>query len=489
MCITQARWYNPRMSSEVKTSSSGKQGRDLTTGSIPRHLVAFAIPMFISSLLQTAYSFVNAWWVSNGLGKTALAAVTVSMPIIFVLIAVAFGVTMAANILAAQAYGAKDWQYLKRVVSNSVILAAVMSLICVLAGHIFAGRLIVLAKTAKDTIPMTVRYMQIIIWTVPPTFAMFLFASLLRGTGDSTTPLRFQAAALISNAILDPLLMFGWLGLPKLGLNGTAFASIISYTGAVIGLAIYLRAKKHIARPDWRHLRTDWATSSLLLKVGLPTMFQQSSISIGLFIIMSLVNTFGKDSIAAFGASIRIDNFAFMPALTVGMAVSALAGQNIGAKKYDRVQEVFKWGIIIGCGTTFIGALMLVTIPSFLLTLFTRDPVVIAIGVHYLRIVGSSYVILAAMFVSNGVINGAGHTMVTTIVSMVSLWFIRVPLAAYLSHRMHRVEGIWWAMAMGFFIGTILSLAYYFSGRWKKPLKGSHLAEEPITPIPDIVVE
>lgn len=434
--------------------------------------------MFISSLLQTGYAFVNAWWVSNWLGKTALAAVTITQPIIFVLVAVAFGVTMAANILSSQAYGAKDWPYLKRVVSNSVLLAAAMSLLCVLAGHLLAGKLVVLAKTTKDTVPMTVRYIQIIIWTIPPTFGMFLFASLLRGAGDSTTPLYFQSAALISNAILDPLLMFGWLGLPKLGLNGTAVASIISYSGAVVGLAFYLRAKRHVVRPDWRHLRLDWATSSLLLKVGLPSMFQQSSISIGLFIITSLVNTFGKNGTAAFGASMRIDNIAFMPALTVGMAVSALAGQNIGAKRHDRVRQVFKWGIIIGCGITAMCSLMLVAIPDILLRVFTRDPVVIGIGVHYLRIVGASYVILAAMFVSNGVINGAGHTLITTIISMLALWVIRVPMAAYLSHRMHRIEGIWWAMAMGFVVGTIASLAYYFSGRWKRPVRSRAMEAE-----------
>ena len=153
------------------------------------------------------------------------------------------------------------------------------------------------------------------------------------------------------------------------------------------------------------------------------------------------------------------------------------------------MQEVFKWGIIVGCGITAIFSIVMLVVPGFLMSAFTKDPEVIRIGIPYLRIVGGSYIILASMFVSNGIINGAGHTLITTIISFFALWAVRVPLATYLSRHYHSIQGIWWAMALGFAAGTAVSLAYYFSGRWKKPLKGSHLAEEPVPPIPEIIVE
>lgn len=483
-------------SKEQSDTPSVKHGRDLTTGSIPRHLIAFSIPMLAGSAIQTAYSIVNAIWVGQGLGTTALAAVTVSFPVFFILMAVAGGLTMAANILGSQAYGAKDWPYLKRVVNNSIILTVSMSTLCVAVGHFFAEPLLRVMNTPPEVLPMAADYLRIFIWSMPFMFCIFLAAALLRGTGDSKTPLYFQAAFLGLTAVLDPLLMFGWLGFPKLGLNGTAVATIIANAGAVVSIAAYLQWKQHIVAPDWRHLKADWETSWLTIRIGVPSMVQMSLISFGMLVIVGLVNAFGKDAAAAFGAAMRIDNLAFMPAMTVGMAVSTLSGQNIGAHQHHRVKEVFKWGLVIGCGIALVGSLLIVSVPGLLLRMFIKDPVVISMGVHYLRIVGAAYVVLAIMFVSNGVINGAGHTFITTLITLIALWGVRVPLATYMSRSMHSLNGIWYAMVLGFTAGMILSLIYYFSGRWKRPVARKvpsgvpeHADAEPALPLSDIMVE
>ena len=443
-------------------------GRDLTTGSIPRHLVAFSMPMLAGSALHTAYSIVNAIWVGNGLGTTAMAAVTVSFPVLFVLMAVAGGLTMASNILVSQTYGARDWAQLRRVVQNSVVLTGVVSLACVLVGHLVAEDLLRLISTPPEVLPMAASYLRIFLWSVPFMFGIFLIAAMLRGTGDSKTPLYFQASFLGLTAVLDPLLMFGWLGFPRLGLNGTAVATIIANCGALVSLLIYLQRRRHIVAPDWRHLRLERAVSWLTLKIGIPSMLQQASVSIGMLVIVGLINAFGKTATAAFGAAMRIDHLAFMPAMTIGMAVSTLSGQNIGARRYHRVNEVFRWGLLLGGGMTLLASLLALTIPGILLRMFIPDREVIATGVQYLRIVGAGYVLFAIMFVSNGVINGAGHTFVTTLISLIALWAVRVPIAAYLSRSMHRLDGIWYAMVISFAVGSALSLAYYLSGRWKK---------------------
>jgi len=445
-----------------------KHGRDLTTGSIPRHLVAFSMPMLAGSALHTGYSIVNAIWVGNGLGTTALAAVTVSFPVLFVLMAAAGGLTMASNILVSQTYGAKDWAQLKRVVQNSVVLTGVVSLACVAVGHFFAEGLLRIISTPSEVLPMAAGYLRIFLWSVPFMFGIFLIAAMLRGTGDSKTPLYFQGSFLGLTAVLDPLLMFGWLGFPRLGLNGTAVATVITNCGAVVSLLIYLHRKRHIVAPAWSRLRLEWPMSRLTLKIGVPSMLQQASVSIGMLVIVGLINTFGKTATAAFGAAMRIDHLAFMPAMTIGMAVSTLSGQNIGAKHYHRAKEVFKWGLLLGAGMTLLASLLALTIPGILLRMFIADRDVIAAGVQYLRIVGAGYGLFAIMFVSNGVINGAGHTFVTSIISLFALWAVRVPMAAYLSRSMHRLDGIWYAIVISFAVGAALSLAYYLSGRWKK---------------------
>jgi putative MATE family efflux protein len=468
------------MSNEVHEQETESRhvghGRDLTTGSIPRHLLRFSGPMFLANILQAAYSAVNTIWVMRGLGQTAMAAATESMSVFFLLMSMAFGLTMAANILAAQSYGAKDWEHVKRVVQNSVILIAVVSVGCVLIGEHFARPVLRLLGTEAAVMPTAVPYLKLFLLGMPFMFGVFLFSALLRGAGDSITPLYFQAAFLVLTAILDPVLMFGWLGAPRMGLNGTAVATVITQAGALISLLVYLRVKRHIIAPDWRHLRCDLSTMLLSIRIGLPGMVQQVLVSVGMLVILTLVNGYGKSATAAYGVAQRIDQLAFLPAMTVGMAASALGGQNIGAGRFDRVHDVYKWGMILGCGITAISSLLVILVPQVLLSAFIRnEPAVMAIAVSYLRVIGIGYMLFAVMFVSNGVINGAGHTFITTCFTLISFWVVRVPLARYFSMRLHHPQGIWYGMLISFGVGTLLSTAYYFSNRWKKPV--GHRAE------------
>jgi len=401
---------------------------------------------------------------------------TVSFPAMFVLVTVAFGLTIAANILVSQTYGAKDWPKLRRVVQNATLLVIVAGIVCLAVGLAFLDPILRAIRTPPSVMPMAVSYMRIFLCMIPATFGVFLMASMLRGTGDSATPLYFQGGSLVLTAILDPLLMFGWLGFPKLGLNGTAVATVIANYGAAIAILVYLHRKRHVIAPDWRGLRADWETSWLMLKIGVPSMAQNALLSWGLMVITGFVNTFGETATAAFGGAMRIDNFAFLPALTTGMAVATLAGQNIGARQLERVKEECKWGVVLGGGTTMLAGLIMAAAPGFWMSLVSSDPRVIALGITYLRIVPLSYVILAVMFVGNGVINGAGHTFFTTIITFIALWLVRVPLAWRLAIGYHRLDGVWYAMVAGFFAGALVSLGYYLSGRWKQPVSRGFLA-------------
>jgi putative MATE family efflux protein len=453
--------------------SSGLRGTDLTTGSVIGHLIRFSIPMLLGSAIQTAYSIVAAAWVGNGLGSDAMAALTVSFPVFFLLMAVAGGLTLAASILVAQAYGASDLPRLHRVIQNSMLLTALVSLACWAVGHFTAEPVLRGMQTPAEILPMAVTYFQIYLVTIPFMFGVYFLSSVMRGVGDSKTPLYFQAASLALTALLDPLLMFGWLGFPRLGLNGTAVAAIIAQVFAFLGIAGYIHSRGHVAAPDWRRLRLDGPTTLLTVRIGVPSMIQQALVSLGMLFVMGLVNRFGAHSAAAYGIALRIDQLAFMPAMTLGMAVSTLTGQNIGAGRFDRVREVFRWGVLVSVSLTAVGTFFAVVLPEWLMGLFANEADVIAVGAGYLRIVGPGYLLFALLFAGNGVVNGSGHTLATTAFTFVTFWAVRVPLAAYLSYALGRVEGIWYATLASLAAGAALSVGYYFSGRWKRPISGA----------------
>jgi len=459
-------------SEETPTPPSGpaRHGVDLTTGSVMRRLIAFAVPMLMGSALQTAYSIVNALWVGRGLGSDAMAALAVSFPIFFLLMAVAGGLTLASNVLVSQAFGARNLVRVKQVIQNSMVLTFGVGLACPLIGHFGADAVVRAMRTPPEVLPMAESYLRIFLWSTPFMFGVYFLASVMRGVGDSKTPLRFQAISLALTAILDPILMFGWLGMPRLGLNGTAVATICAQAFSLIAIAVHIHRHDHVASPNWRRLRVDWPTTWLTVKIGAPSMLQQALVSLGMLFIVGFVNRFGAHSAAAFGIAMRIDQLAFMPAMTIGMAVSTLSGQNIGAGRYDRVSQVFLRGAALSCSMTAIASLLSIAVPHAMMHLFTDDADVIVIGVHYLRVISVGYLLFALLFTSNGVINGSGHTLATTAITLVAFWAVRVPLAAYLSNHLGKVEGVWYAILVSIATGTTISLTYLFSGRWKIPV-------------------
>ncbi len=459
-------------------------GKDLTVGSIPRHLLAFSIPMLIGNMLQSGYSIINMIWVGRIVGENGLGATAVSFPIMFILIGLAIGSTMATSVLVAQYYGAKNFEMLKRAVDNSVLISIILSILLTVGGILCSEYLLRLMDTPASIFPMASSYLKISLGGMILLFMTFVITSILRGIGDTVTPLLFMGASVVINAILDPFMIIGIGPFPKLGLNGAAWASVISQAiGLIMGL-IYLSRKNHLIAIGFRKLAFDKHMTGLIFKIGFPSMVQQSLVSIGQFFVTSYVNYFGASAIAAFGTAGRIDMVATMPAIAIGMAATALTGQNLGARKPERVKEIFKWALLIGTVISGFVAIFAVSFPRLILSLFIHHEPVLQIGVQYLWIVGPCYLLFALMFVSIGIINGAGQTMVTMVFSLLSLWVVRVPLAAYLSrHTSLGMKGIWIAMAAGFVVTATISYVYYLSGRWKKSaIKISMSGEETIQP-------
>ncbi len=466
MTDTEATGATDQPASSPRPAPMGSS-TDLTVGSILQHLVRFSLPMLAGSIMQTAYSFINAIWVGKGLGEAAMAAVTIGFPVIFVLMAVAMGLTLGAGILVSQAFGAQDITAVRRAVQTSSMTVLAVTLMCVAAGELSASWVLRLMQTPPESFAMAESYLRVFLLTMPAMFGMFLVASLLRGVGDSRTPLVFQAISVVATIGLDPVLMFGWLGAPRLGLTGAAWATLIAQMGALVAMSWVMPKRNPLVTPNLLKPEFHWPTFRMLIRVGVPAMGQQVLFAAGLVVVVGLVNHFGVGVAAAYGAVSRLENITIMPAMTIGMAVSTLAGQNIGAGRFDRVRQVFLWGCILSLAVTGLAVGLVLLLPGLMLRLFLNDPAVVGYGVDYLRIVGWGYLALAVMFVANGIHNGAGHTLVVTIMSFVSLWMVRLPLSYWLSHRLDSPNGLWWGITASMSTGALLAVSYYLSGRWQ----------------------
>jgi putative MATE family efflux protein len=446
-----------------------KFGRDLTVGSVPRHLLRFSIPMLVANMIQSGYSIINMIWVGNIVGENGLGATAVGFPVMFILIGLAAGLTMATSVLVSQFYGAKNFERLRHVVDTSFAICIVLSVILTIILISLSDFLLKLMDTPPEIFAMASSYLKISLGGVILLYFMFNIRSILQGIGDTVTPLIFMGISVIANAILDPLMIMGLCGFPKMGLNGAAWASIIAQAfGLILGI-IYLNRKNHLLSFGFRKLAVDQHITWLIFKIGFPSMIQQSLISIGQLFVTTYVNYFGAPAIAAFGAATRVDMVATMPSLAIGMAATALTGQNLGANKPERVKEIFKWAILMGMILSGFFSILAISFPRSILSLFIHHEPVLNIGIQYLRIVAPCYLLFALLFVSSGIVNGAGQTMVTMIFSLVSLYAVRVPLAAFLSrHTALGVKGVWIAMAAGFVVTASVNYLYYLSGRWKK---------------------
>ena len=447
-------------------------GVDLTTGSIPRHLLSFSLPMLAGNLLHIGQNTINTIWVGHLVGENAVGAVGVSFPVIFILIGFALGMSMATTILVSQHYGAKDLSKVNQVINSSFSLALILGALLSVAAVMSADSILRFMKTPPENFAMASIYLKITLGGFIIFYVAFIINSALRGIGDTMTPLLFMAVAIGLNAILDPFFIGGFGPFPHFGLKGAAWATVVSQTMGFGTAIVYLNRKNHLGAFHPKKLILNRPETIMLFKIGLPSILQQLIVSMGSLLIATLVNTFGAAATNAFGAVTRVDMFAIMPAMSISMAVATLTGQNLGAGKPQRVKKVFQGGLLLISSITLFISLIAFFLSSLILTLFGlgNDARVMEVGINYLKIVGACYVVFSIGFVSNGVINGAGHTLVTMMFSFLSLWVFRIPLAWSLSRTGLGITGIWIGIALSFFGFSAVSLGYYLTGRWKKGL-------------------
>lgn len=436
----------------------------MTVGKESKLILKFALPMLAGSIFQQLYNVVDSIIVGNFIGKEALAAVGASFPVIFVLISMIIGFAMGVTIIISQYFGAKSFDKVRRAIDTMFITLFFASIITTIAGILLSEEIFRLLNLPEDIMPQALSYLNIYLLGMVGFFGFNGVSAILRGLGDSMTPLVFLIISTVTNIILDILFIVVF----KMGIEGVAIATVISQGGAFITAIIYLNKNHKLIRFSFRNLVFDREIFKMGNKIGLPSGFQHTFVAIGMMAIMGIVNSFGTDVIAAYSVASRIDAIAVIPAMILSQALATFVGQNLGAQKPERVRTGLIATIRITIIVTVITTTFVILFGSFFMRAFTNDSEVIRIGNEYLTTVSLFYIIFAMMFMFSGVMRGAGETIVPMIITLLSLWIVRIPVAWFMSNRMGSEQGIWWSFPIGWAVGLLLSWAYYSTGRWKK---------------------
>ena len=440
-----------------------KGNTDLTEGKVWKVIVRFALPLLVGNLLQQFYNITDSIIVGQFLGKEALAAVSASFFIYYFIISLVIGVGSGTTVVISQLFGAKQYQKVQLAFSSFFIFMLVGGIILSIAGIIFAEPVFRLTNTPEEVIPQAVAYFRIYIGG---TFLFVTFnsiISILRGVGESVRPMVFILITTVLNIAFDLLfiLVFKW------GIEGAARATVVSQgIGMCIALA-YVNNTHPLLSIKKQDMLFDWKLFKESLKIGLPTSVQQCAIALGLIALLGIVNSFGTNTLTAYGAAGKIDTIITQAILTLSGALAAFCGQNIGAGRLDRVKKGVRFTMYTNIALGLLTFAAVYLFGNEMMRIFTKDIDVVAIGKEYLLIIGGFFIVHGALNVYNGALRGAGDTLFPMITSLICLWLIRIPLAYYLSSWLGR-NGIWWAIGISITIGLIVTFVYYKMGFWKR---------------------
>nr|WP_326184126.1 MATE family efflux transporter [uncultured Oscillibacter sp.] len=443
--------------------------RNMTVGSPAGHIFYFALPLLAGSFLQQLYNMVDSWVVGQYVGDGALAAVGVGFPVIFMFTSLFMGLSNGGTVVIAQFYGAGKLDRVRDAVDTiytSFVVAAVPITVLAVA---LVKPILFLMRVEESAYHEAWLYLIVVCAGLIGTIGYNLNAGILGGLGNSRTTLLFLAISAIMNILLDLALVLAG----GLGVLGVALGTIISQAFSwLFGLAYINRKYPEIAiRPFCR--RFDGRLFRQIMGIGLPAGVQMSLVAVGAMVVMSKINSYGKEFTAAYNVGSKLDQLAFLPVQSLSNAVTSFVGQNIGARRPDRVRRGVRVTVV---SAVVWSAVMLVLIPlgPALVGFFSDTATVIQAGTVYLKCIMPFYVLFSVMFSLNNAMRGAGDSVFPMVDVIISLILVRVP-AVYWFANHYGPDYMYYGVGVGWIVGFTLSVLYYLSGRWKR--RGS-LAEE-----------
>jgi len=438
--------------------------QDMTVGKPLANLAAFSIPLLIGNLAQQMYNTVDSIVVGQYCGDSALAAVGASGPILNLLLLLFMGISTGAGILVSQYFGAHKEKELTKTVGTCLTLTLIASLIIMAVGPFIIEPLMTLLDTPPDVYDMAVDYLMIIVIGIAGSAYYNIVSGVLRGLGDSFTPLVFLIVACLLNIVLDLVFVVSF----DMAAAGVALATVIAQAISAVLCIWRLTHMPSVVKVTKASLIPDKRITARTVQLGLPSGLTQAIFSMAAIIVQALTNSFGTSVIACAIVVMRVDGFAMMPNFTFGTAMTTFAGQNIGAGKLDRVEKGTKDCMKIGVTVSVILVAAILIFGKYLMVLFTSTQSVIDTGVLALRILAVGYVAMAVTQILSGVMRGAGDTMTPMWISMITTVVIRVPIAYLLNWILGTYHCLFISLLTSWVLGAVITAVAYRMGNWKK---------------------
>ena len=443
----------------------------LTEGPIASTLAQFAFPVLGSSVLQSLNGSINALWVGRLLGEEALTATSNANLVLFLILGTIFGFGMAATILVAQAVGAGNFVLAKKVVATSATLFAVISFSLAIGGYVFSEEILLLLRTPPDAVGLAVSYLRMLFIAVPPMNFLTFLMIVLRGAGDSRTPFYFMALSVGLDSGLNPLLILGVGPLPKLGISGAAASTLIGQVISLIAFVTLIYYRRHPLRLTWEELRYLYPQFDILRSIigkGIPMGLQMIVISVSALLLMGLVNQYGSHVAAAYGVAAQLWTYVQMPALAIGAAVSSMAAQNVGARRWDRIGRITSAGVMFNLIITSGLVLFLYAFDRSALSLFLpADDKAVATATDINAHVAWTFILFGVTIVLFATVRATGAVTAPLVILIVSILLVRTAFAYGFEPRLG-AKAIWWSFALGSATSLALATGYYFLGDWRR---------------------
>jgi len=451
-------------------------GLNLLEGNLLKTIIKLGYPMALGSLAQTLYDLADTFWLGK-LGREAVSAPIISYHIVFFIISIAIGFSISGTSLVSQYIGAKEREKANQSAGNLLWYLFVISIVLSVPGLLLAGPMLKLLGTPVEAFDLTLSYYSIMIAGMPLAFPIFVYQSVMNGYGDTISPLKITLVTAAINMVLDPVLIFGWLGFPVMGVKGAALTTVLTRAlASIAGLYLLFSGKKGI-KLKLRHLKPDIHISRLIIKIGIPSAVGFAGASLGFIVLMGIVNMFGTPVVSAYGISTRVIHFFMLPAMGISVAVTAIVGQNLGAGNIQRAKATVVKGIII--------MLFIIVPPTLLTFIFGRqvtmffipgDPLIHRIGQVMFYITPPSLIFFGLSTVLNGAFHGSGYTVPVMVTNLARIWLFMVPFVYLFAlvlldgpGDIHACVGIWWGMMASNTLSYLILHIWYKKGTWTQP--------------------
>lgn len=447
----------------------------ILNGNIKKAIITLAVPIMFNNLIQTLYSLADMFWVSK-LGSVEVAATGFVWPILYLIISIGMGVTLAGTSLISQYVGSSDEKNATLVASQIFSVTVILGAILTLFGY-FVTPVIVNFMGASEALYInSCKYLSIMFFDIPSLFIFMIFGAIRQAEGDTISPMILNILGAVTNLILDPILIFKF----NMGIGGAALATVLSKVIFVPFIVYILFNNKNGISLSISKIRLQKKIVSKILKVGIPTCVGQSASSLGFIVLNTFIVSYGNATMAAFNIGNNINSIVLMPALGIGNALASIVGQNLGAGNIKRVKLAFKNSIYISTIILAIGGSILFLFSNNIIKIFitnSNDAVVLTEGAYYLKIISATLPFMGIFQILLGVFQGSGHTIYSMYMEMGRLWFLRLPLILLFKNFTNLGSpSVWYSMVLSNGLICIFGLIIYSSGKWNQNIIQSKLS-------------